>query len=241
MCRWPRAVLFDFDGVIVNSEPVHLRAFQLAAQMESIQLSADEYYRDLIGYDDPGAWRKLFALHGKPLDEPTLGRAMGRKFAMMRELLATDQIPPLPGVVDLVSALRRQDIPLAICSGAIRHEIETMLGGVRLGEFFDVITAAEDVPVGKPDPGGYLLTARRLSEKIRRPLGPADCLVIEDAPSVARAARSVGFKALLVATSYPIDRLRGAADWAVQTLRADELAATVPELRHVFDGTLEDA
>ena len=241
MPPWPRAVLFDFDGVIVNSEPVHLRAFQAAAKTESIQLTDDEYYRELIGYDDPGAWRKLFARHGIPLDEPTLCRVMDRKFAQMRELLATDQIPPLSGVVELVGALRRHDVPMGICSGAIRNEIETMLAGVRLAEFFDVITAAEDVAVGKPDPAGYLLTARRLSEKIGRPLEARDCLVIEDAPSVARGVRSVGFKALLVATSYPIERLRGAADWAVQTLRAAELCSVVPELRHVFDGELEDA
>jgi len=241
MSGFPRAVLFDFDGVIVNSEPVHLRAFQGAALSESIPLTDDEYYRELIGYDDPGAWRRLFELHHRPLDEPTLRRLMDRKFALMRELLETNQIPPLGGVVELVAALRRRGIAMGICSGAIRHEIETMLAGVRLAQFFDVITAAEDVPIGKPDPAGYLLTARRLAEKIGRPLEPRDCLVIEDAPSVARGVRSVGFKALLVATSYPIERLRGAGDWAVQTLRAGDLSSAVPELRHVFEGDLEHA
>ena len=241
MSDFPRAVLFDFDGVIVNSEPVHLRAFQRAAAIESIHLSDDEYYRELIGYDDPGAWRKLFDLRRKPLDDATLRRVMERKFALMRDLLASNEVPPLPGVVDLVRALRRRGIAMGICSGAIRHEIETMLAGVRLAEFFDVITAAEDVPIGKPDPSGYLLTARRLSEKIGRALAPPDCLVIEDAPSVARGVRSVGFRALLVATSYPIERLRDAGDWSVQTLRAGELTPAVPELRHLFDAELENA
>jgi beta-phosphoglucomutase len=241
MSDFPRAVLFDFDGVIVNSEPVHLRAFQRAASTEAIALSDAEYFRELIGYDDPGAWRRLFELHRKPLNEATLHRVMERKFAFMRELLATNQIPPLPGVVELLRALRGRAIPTGICSGAVRYEIETMLAGVRLARDFDVITAADDVAVGKPDPQGYLLTARRLSEKIGRPIEPRECLVIEDAPAVARGVRSVGFKALLVATSYPIERLRGAGDWVVQTLRAPELASAVPELRHLFDGELEHA
>ncbi len=236
MPDWPAAVLFDFDGVIVNSEPVHLRAFQRAAAAEGIELTSDEYYRELIGYDDVGAWRRLFALRGKPLDGATLRRMMDRKFAQMRELLEANQIPPLPGVVKLIHALHRTGRAMGICSGAVRHEIEVMLAGVRLESYFGVVTAAEDVAVGKPDPGGYALTAQRLSETIGRPLRPQDCLVIEDAPSVARAVRPLGFRALVVATSYPIERIQGAGDWAVQSLCANDLIATVPELSHLFNG-----
>ena len=237
---WPRAVLFDFDGVIVNSEPVHLRGFQLAAATEGIELTSAEYYRELIGYDDAGAWRKLFALHRKPLDDATLARVMERKFALMRELLETNQIPALPGVVELVHALRRHGRATAICSGAVRHEIAVMLAGVGLARYFDVVIGAEDVAVGKPDPSGYLLTAQCLSQSVGRPLRPQECLVIEDAPSVARAVRSVGFKAMAVATSFPIERLRADADWAVNTLLPDELCAAVPELGYLFSGQLEN-
>ena len=236
MPDWPAAVLFDFDGVIVNSEPVHLLGFQRAAATEGIELTADEYYRELIGYDDAGAWRRLFALHRKPLDDATLRRVMDRKFARMRDLLEGNEVPALPGVVELVHALHRAGRAMGICSGAVRHEITVMLAGVALERYFSVVTAAEDVAVGKPDPSGYLLTARRLSEKIGRPLRPQDCLVIEDAPSVARAVRPLGFRSLVVATSHPIDRVRGAGDWAVQTLRGDELSAAVPELSHLFNG-----
>src|SRR5688572_10568185 len=115
MLDWPAAVLFDFDGVIVNSEPVHLLGFQRAAATEGIELTADEYYRALIGYDDPGAWRRLFALHGKPLDDATLRRVMERKFALMRELLEGNEVPALPGVVELVGALHRGGRAMGIC------------------------------------------------------------------------------------------------------------------------------
>jgi beta-phosphoglucomutase len=163
MGDWPAAVLFDFDGVIVNSEPVHLRAFQLAAATEGINLTPQQYYRELIGYDDAGAWRRIFHLHDKPLNEKTLERAMQQKFALMRQLLQTNQIPALPGVHECVRTLDKQGLALAICSAAVREEIMAMLMGLGLAPLFPVITSAEDVAVGKPDPSCYLLTLARLS------------------------------------------------------------------------------
>ncbi len=239
MGDWPEAVLFDFDGVIVNSEPVHLRAFQHAARALGIELSDEEYYRELIGFDDAGAWRRLFALHGRPLDEQALARVMRTKFDAMRELLETRQVPALPGVREFVEALAAHGKAMAVCSGAVRGEIEPMLRGVRLAQHFPVITAAEDVAVGKPDPGGYLLTVRRVSEMIGRALRPQDCLVVEDAPLVVRSVRGVGFRALGVATSCPASALDG-ADWVVRSLRREELTAAAPELGYLFDRTTED-
>ena len=120
--------------------------------------------------------------------------------------------------------------PLAICSGALREEIEAMLEGISLRDCFPVIVAAEDVTVGKPDPSGYLLTLKLLSEKIKKPLAPADCLVVEDAPTVIRSVKAVGFPTLGVATSYPLMKL-GDADWAVKTLRPEEVKQQVPRLK----------
>jgi len=102
--------------------------------------------------------------------------------------------------------------------------------GVSLRDCFQVIVAAEDVAVGKPDPSGYLLTLKLLSEKTKKTLAPADCLVVEDAPTVIRSVKSVGFPTLGVATSYPLMKLSD-ADWAVKTLRPDEVLAEVPRLK----------
>src|SRR5688572_28147248 len=100
----PAPVLFDIDGFIGHRVPGHLRVVQLADAGEGIQVTCDEYFIECIGYDDPGAWRRLFALRRRPLDEATLRRAMERKFARMRELLETNEIPALPGAVELVQA-----------------------------------------------------------------------------------------------------------------------------------------
>jgi beta-phosphoglucomutase len=229
MPNWPRAVLFDFDGVIVNSEPLHFLAFNEVLATERIELREDEYYRELIGFDDRGAIRHLFQKRGRPLEPKTLLSLMARKSRAMMDLIHRRQFSALPGVEEFVRGLWRTR-PLAICSGALREEIETMLEGISLRDCFSVIVAAEDVTVGKPDPQGYLMAVQQLSEKIKKPLKPADCLVVEDAPTVIRSVKAAGFPTLAVATSYPLMKLMD-ADWQVKTLRPDEVLSQMPELK----------
>ena len=229
MPTWPRAVLFDFDGVLVNSEPLHFFAFQEVLAAEHIQLTEDEYYRELIGFDDRGAFRAVFQKHARELDPRTMLRVMTRKNEVMMDLIGRRRYQPLPGVEEFVRGLWRH-CPLAICSGALREEIEAMLEGISLRDCFPIIVAAEDVAVGKPDPSGYLLTLKLLSEKIKKPLAPADCLVVEDAPTVIRSVKAVGFPTLGVATSYPLMKLAD-ADWAVKTLRPEEVLGQVKRLK----------
>jgi len=229
MPRWPRAVLFDFDGVIVNSEPLHFYAFHEVLKTERIEISEDEYYREIIGFDDRGAFRKIFERRNRVLEPKILLALMARKSGIMMDLIQDRRFTALPGVEEFVRSLWRTR-PLAICSGALREEIEAMLEGVSLRDCFQVIVAAEDVAVGKPDPSGYLLTLKLLSEKTKKTLAPADCLVVEDAPTVIRSVKSVGFPTLGVATSYPLMKLSD-ADWAVKTLRPDEVLAEVPRLK----------
>src|SRR5688572_3491289 len=231
MSAWPRAVIFDFDGVIVNSEPLHFRAFQEVLTGEHIELGEEEYYRELIGFDDKGAIRHIFKKHDRPLEPKTFLRVMTRKSETMMALIHSRHYHALPGVEEFVRGLWR-NYPLAICSGALREEIEAMLEGISLRDCFGVITSAEDVEVGKPDPSGYLLTAKLVGEKhkLKEPLAPGDCLVVEDAPTVVRSVKNVGFQALAVTTSYPAEKL-GEADWVVQSLRPEEVRKKIPKLK----------
>src|SRR2546423_1781411 len=137
---------------------------------------------------------------------PTFLRVLTRKSESMMELIHARKYHALPGVEEFVRALWRTH-PLAICSGALREEIEAMLEGVNLRDCFRVIVAAEDVTVGKPDPMGYLMTTQLLAERAKVPLAPADCLIVEDAPTVIRSVRAAGFRGLGVATSYPVEKL----------------------------------
>jgi len=229
MPLWPRGVIFDFDGVIVNSEPLHYLAFRQTLAAEKIDLTEQEYFTELIGFDDRGAFRYIFQKHGRELDPRTFLRVMTRKKENMRAQIQSRKYAALPGVEEFVRGLWR-NYPLAICSGALREEIETMLEGVSLRDCFPTIVAAEDVSVGKPDPTGYLLAMRLLSQRLRDKLEPEDCLIVEDAPAVARTARGVGFAVLAVANSYPLDKL-GDANWAVESLHPDRVLKRIPQLQ----------
>ena len=228
MPDWPAAVLFDFDGVIVNSEPLHFQAFHEVLAAEHIDLGEEEYYRELIGFDDKGAFRHLYKIRNLPLPPRTFLSLMARKSRAMMELIHRRQFSALPGVEQFVRTLWRQH-RLGICSGALREEIEAMLEGISLRDCFQVIVAAEDVTVGKPDPQGYLLTTELLGDKLHKKLRPQDCLIVEDAPTVIRSVRAVGFPVLAVATSYPLEKLSH-ANWAVKTLEPREVGAAVPQL-----------
>jgi beta-phosphoglucomutase len=229
MSHWPAAVLFDFDGVIVNSEPLHFWAFHEVLRGERIDLSEEEYYRELIGFDDRGAFKHIFAKRGKELDPKTFLRVMTQKSEKMMDLIQARRYHALPGVEEFIRALWWH-YPLAICSGALREEIEAMLEGISLRDCFKVIVAAEDVTVGKPDPSGYLMCARQLSEKVKKDLSPTDCLIVEDAPTVIKSVRGVGFPVVGVATSYPAEKLAHAT-YVVGDLKLQTVGAAIPELK----------
>ena len=228
MSAWPAAVIFDFDGVLVNSEPLHFEAFREVLAGEHLELAEDEYYRDLIGFDDAGAFRHFYKTRGLTLAPKTFLALMANKSQAMMTSIRNRRFSALPGVEQFVRDLWRK-YPLAICSGALREEIEAMLEGISLRDCFSVIVAAEDVTVGKPDPQGYLLSIKQLAAKIHRPLKPANCLIVEDAPSVIHTVKREGFRVLGVATSYSLEKL-AEADWQVKTLEPDVMRKAIPEL-----------
>lgn len=223
-----RAIIFDFDGVLVNSEPLHFHAFHEAAKPLGIDLSEREYFDQLIGYDDRGAWKKLLELKGVSHTPAQLLEIMDHKSRVMRELIFEKKYSALTGVEETVRALWRF-YPLAICSGALREEIEAMLEGLALRDCFRAIVAAEDVEVGKPDPEGYMLTLGELSRIAQRKLDPHECLVVEDAPRVIENVREIGFKTLGVPTSYNERDL--AADYTTKSMKLDDIRKALPGLK----------
>lgn len=229
MSLWPRAVLFDFDGVLVNSEPLHFYAFQEVLKQEGIELTEAEYYQDFIGFDDRGSFKKVYEKNGRTLDPKTFLRVMTQKKNRMMAQIRRRQYRALPGAEEFVRSVWRH-YPLAVCSGSMREEVETMLEGVRLRDCFPTVVASEDVTLGKPDPQGYLLCTEQISQRIRKRLEPADCLIIEDAPAVIRSVRTVGFPTLGVATSHSADKL-SEANWVVKSLDCDEVQKLIPGLK----------
>lgn len=201
-----RAAIFDFDGVIADSEPLHFVALRDTLQEDGVRISEEEYYRLYLAYDDRGALRLALEHHGIPFDAERIDRLALRKAVLFEKLLPT--VPFFPGVTELVRALEAE-VPLGIASGARREEIEAILEAGGLRGSFRAIVGADDVRHGKPDPEPYLLAAARLSAHAPG-LRPEDCVAFEDSMPGIAAARNAGMKVVAVANSLPADRLTAA-------------------------------
>ena len=210
------AVIFDFDGVIVDSEPLHFDGFARVLRQHGIELGWDCYRERYLGYDDHDCFAAVCADYGVAVDERRIAAMIAAKTAAVREVLASS-VQALPGAVELIASLRDAGVPLAICSGALRPEIEIAARRAGVLERFLTVVAAEDVAHGKPDPAGYTLALERLRVASARPLAAARSLAIEDSPAGIAAAAGAGLRVLAVTTSYPAAALT-AADAIVASL-----------------------
>jgi beta-phosphoglucomutase len=201
-----RAVIFDFDGVLVNSEPLHFRTLREILLPEGISIDEDEYVRHYLAYDDRGAIRLALERHGVPFDSDRLDRVAQRKAAIFDGAAA--EVPFFPGVRELLGGLSAE-MPLAIASGALHAEIAAILESGGLLPVFHAIVGADDVSRGKPHPEPYLTAMARLEPRAPR-LRPEECLVFEDSMPGIAAARAAGMTVVGVTNSYPAAKLSGA-------------------------------
>ena len=195
------ALIFDFDGVIVDSEPIHLKCYARVLERIGIALGRDEYYARYVGFDDRGAFRAILAGRGRAADDEAIRALIAEKTVLVQEEFG-GSARALPGAVELARAARDAGIPTAVCSGGLGKEIELAARRVGIWECFQVIVSAEDVSRGKPDPQGYRLALERLAALSGRALRPERSVVIEDAPAGIDAARAAGARVLAVTNSY---------------------------------------
>ena len=158
-----QALIFDFDGVIANTEPLHYAGLHQTLKEIGIELTEAEYYADYLGYDDRGCILAALAANHRPADAAVVGRLMKRKAEAYLESVRHHQVI-FPGVPKFVHEAAHA-YPLAIASGALRHEIEYILDTAGLRPAFLHITSAEDVTRGKPDPQPFLLALKALQQR----------------------------------------------------------------------------
>jgi len=232
-----KAIIFDFDGVITDSEPVHLKMFQKVLSEKGISLGVEEYYERYLGMDDRGCFSALLEAHGVEPDRELIQSLVRKKTTYLMEYIKNDLFI-YPGVVDFVEKARDR-FHLAIASGALRHEIEFVLRRAGIDSAFEVIVSAEDVQAGKPDPECFLKALKRLNETFmgqglteedEEPLtltlypqkrgkgegrssggiegiSPEECLVIEDSIAGIEGAIAAGMKCIAVTNTYGPERL----------------------------------
>lgn len=200
------AVIFDFDGVIVDTEPLHYAAFQRVLEPLGLHFTWEEYVEVYIGFDDRDAFRHAFSLKGTTLSREELQRLIEQKAAFFEEVIGAG-VCAYPGVLDLISHLHANRFPLAICSGALRSDIDPILAMLGISDYFDVIVTADDVAASKPDPECYQMAFQRLQSAHHNCFSKEATIAIEDTPAGISAAKAAGLMVCAVTNSYPAARL----------------------------------
>ena len=200
------AVIFDFDGVIADSEILHLRAFnQMLAQFQ-IEITKEQYYRDYLGLSDLDLLRELSS-RGLLEDQERQIEELAQQKERIFEKLAATESHIIDGVREFLDRLRDNGIPMAICSGALAREIEPMLEQAHLRHFFEVIVSAEQVARGKPHPEGFMLALDKLNLDRPQSIRADQCVVIEDSHWGLEAAKAAGMHTVAVTNSYDAEQL----------------------------------
>lgn len=201
-----RAVIFDFDGVITDSEVLHLRAFNKVLTRYGVEISTKDYYKEYLGLSDLDCFKALISK--KILLKPSVEiEHLAKEKKQAFEKLAKTEGRIIEGVRDFLQMLSQNNIPMAICSGALSVEIELILEDARLRPFFEVIVSAEMVRKGKPNPEGFLLTLKKLNSGRQNAILPNQCIVIEDSHWGLEAAKAAGMHSVAVTNSYEADEL----------------------------------
>jgi HAD superfamily hydrolase (TIGR01509 family) len=203
-----QAIVLDFDGVIADSEPLHLAAFQQTLAEEGIELGADDYYARYLGFDDVGLVEALARDRRVAMTSRHVTALVARKGERLQALLQGDSVL-FPGASDFIRAAAGE-VPLAIASGAMRHEILQVIEAAGVGELFAAIVASGDTPESKPSPAPYLLAFEKLRQTTGLDLDPRRSVAIEDSKWGLESAQGAGLRCVGVTTSYTADDLRGA-------------------------------
>jgi len=201
MIPMPEAIIFDFDGVITDTEPLHYEAFARVLPGFDIQLSRETYFARYAGLSDREILRRILAEGGPHLPHAECLRLLRDKDAAYRQRIRRG-IEPLAGLRSFVEHAASH-MPLAICSGSKTVEIEMILREIGIAAYFQMIVAVEDVPVSKPDPAGYLLALSRIKAAMPG-LTPDGCLVFEDSEAGIAAAESAAMRVIAIRKDYPV-------------------------------------
>lgn len=211
-----QAVIFDFDGVITDSEILHFRAFNEVLAPHGLELSRKEYYSKYLGLSDIDCLKTLIGEGRLDMTAGQVPDLIQTKTRIFEELARTDG-KIIEGVRDFLNLLAAENVRMAICSGALRTEIELILEDATLRRFFETIVSAEEVKRGKPHPDGFLLALKRLNANSVTRIAPKRCVVIEDSHWGLQAAKAAGMQTIAVTNTYEAGQL-AAADKIVNRL-----------------------
>lgn len=207
-------VIFDMDGVLVDSGPAHLQSWQLLAREMGSDLTAEQFAHS-FGQRSSEIITHTFGI----TDAGEIARLDARKESLYRDLIR-GHVPAMPGAKELVKSLHASGFRLAVGSSGPPENVTLVCEEMGLTPMMTAIVTGMDVQRGKPDPQVFQIAAERLR------LSPADCVVIEDAPAGIEAAKRAGMACIALTSSHPRERLSG----------ADRIVAHLDEVNAVMLG-----
>ncbi len=206
-----KAIILDFNGVILDDEPLHFSSMRDAVASLGVQLTKEEYWNKYLPMGDGECLEAICRDYSIKLSNGQRTNLLERKAQLYAQLLQ-NRFPLFPGAALFIKNAAKH-YPLALASGARRDEIETTLNSTGLRRYFAVVVAAEDFAQGKPHPESFLFALGRLNLAINRqssPIDPEECLVIEDSVGSIQAARAAGMICMAVTNTYPPEMLQAA-------------------------------
>lgn len=205
------ACIFDFDGIIADTEEIHYRSYQSVLAPLGAGFSWEVYCQNYMAFDSSQAFaaalKKAGITHAPPVPE-----LLERKMQAFEQALQNLDMSPLPGAQEALRLAASRG-PIALCTGAQRRDVTPLLKGFGIAELFKTVVTADDVRISKPDPESYRLAATRLG------IAPENCLAIEDTPGGLTSARGAGCQTLGVATTHSREQLLPFADQVIDSLR----------------------
>ena len=218
------AIVFDFDGVIADSERLHLRSYQEILAPEGITMSNEDYFSRYLGYDDVGVFKAVGRDQGVAMDEQRVTDLIARKGQRYESLSAAGEML-FPGAADFIRSAVAASVPIAIASGALTHEIEDVLERAGLRPLFPVIVGADQTEHSKPHPEPYQTAFARLRAHTGRDLMTWRSVAIEDSRWGLVSARAADLRCVAVTNTYSEAELRADAELVVAGLQALTLEA----------------
>jgi HAD superfamily hydrolase (TIGR01509 family) len=204
-----KAVIFDFDGVIADSEPCHFAATNEALTNFGIQLKERDYYADYLGFTDYELFEAVGKKHKTDYKGVSIEQLMKQKAKAFEKLIKqSDHL--IDGIAELIEQLKKDKVKVAVNSGASLADIKIMLAGVAFENSFDVVVCADDIVKGKPDPQSYLLTLEKLNAVSDSPISAKQCVVLEDSRWGIISAKKADMHIIAVTNSYPAEELEDA-------------------------------
>ncbi len=212
-----KAVLFDFNGVIINDEPIHQELINEILLGENLLPLGSEFAELCLGRSDRVCLRNVLTRRGRQVTEEYLTKLINKKASLYRERL--EKLEKLPIYEEIYSFLKRvkaRELEIGLVTGAVRSEVESILQQAALGDYFSVIVTGDEISTSKPQPDGYLLAVERFNRwNFNLQLQPQECLVIEDTFAGCEAAKRAGMQVVGIAHTYPFHFMQRVSNWAI--------------------------